>query len=112
MAEDMTVEKDENLSSNKITVKTTGPFELRDPIANIDINENEQEVVETSFVSQMLGLGRLTKTAGKVTQEWDPNESNQNPAVDVVLPTRDDNETVADLNEKAATSNRGRPKKA
>lgn len=93
----------------KLTVKTTGPFELRDPYQNIDIGENAQEVLETSFVSQMIGLKRLEVVKGKPTQEANPNDSNQNPSVGEALPVKDDEPTINELQERAQ---RGRPRKA
>lgn len=92
---------------NKITVKTTGEFELRDMIQDVDINQNPQEVLETSFVSQMIGLKRLEVVEGKVTQESNPHDTNINPSVGEALPTKDDEPTIKELNEKA--QRRGRP---
>ena len=92
---------------NKITVKTTGPFELLDPQSNIDIGKEAVEVLETQFVTQMIGLKRLEVVKGKVHAQADPYESNQNPSVGESLPTRDNEVTIKELNEKAAR--RGRP---
>jgi len=93
----------------KLTVKTTGPFELRDASQNVDLTETPQEVYETSFVTQMIGLKRLEVVSGKVTQEADPTNSNINPSVGEALPTRDVEPTIKELNERAQ---RGRPRKA
>jgi len=94
---------------NKVTVKTTGEFELRDPIQDIDIGTKPVEVFETSFVTQMLGLKRLELTGGKVTQEAKPDESNLNPSVGEALPTKDEEPTIKELQEKRG---RGRPSNA
>lgn len=91
----------------KLTVKTTGPFELRDASQNVDLTETPQEVYETSFVTQMIGLKRLEVVSGKVTQEADPTNSNINPSVGEALPTRDEEPTIKELNERAK---RGRPR--
>jgi hypothetical protein len=98
---------------NKITVRTTGEFELRDPQTNVDITQDAMEVLETSFVTQMIGLKRLEVVKGKVTQEADPKESNQNPSVGEALPVRDNNTTIRELNDEAdaRTNRRGRPAK-
>lgn len=91
----------------KLTVKTTGPFELRDAMQNVDIGEKPVEVFETQFVTQMIGLKRLEVTKGTVTQEADPTETTMNPATES-LPERSDNEpTIKELQERA----RGRPAK-
>ena len=97
---------------NKITVQTTGEFELRDPITGGDINQKPQEVLETSFVTQMIGLKRLKVVEGKVTQEWDAKEFNQNPSVGEALPTRDSETTIKELNDQAEKRTRGRPSNA
>lgn len=94
---------------NKITVKTTGPFELRDPIANLDIGDEAVEVNETSFVTQMIGLKRLEVVSGKTTQEADPQESNSNPSIGEALPTKDNEPTIKELQD--TRNNRGRPRK-
>jgi hypothetical protein len=91
---------------NKLTVKTTGDFELRDPIQNVDIGNEPVEVDETSFISQMLGLKRLEKVGGKTTQEYKPDESNHNPSVGEALPVKDSEPTISELQEKRG---RGRP---
>jgi hypothetical protein len=94
----------------KLTVKTTGPFELRDAMQNVDIGEKEIEVLETSFVTQMIGLKRLEVVSGKVTQEADPHESTTNPAL-TSLPSRPDTEpTIKELVENRTPATRGRPK--
>jgi hypothetical protein len=90
----------------KLTVKTTGEFELRDPIQDIDIGQDGTELYETSFVTQMIGLKRLEVIKGKPSQEADPHESTQNPSVGEALPTRDSEPTIKELNEKRG---RGRP---
>lgn len=93
---------------NKITVKATGPFELRDVMQNLDIGMEPVEVLETSFVTQMIGLKRLEITEGKAKQEWDPNEFNQNPSVGEALPVKDEHPTLKELTE-STTAKRGRP---
>lgn len=90
-----------------LTVKATGPFELRDPISDIDIGQKAVEVPETSFVTQMIALKRLEVVSGKVTQETDPKESNQNPSIGEALPVRDPEPTINELTNKG----RGRPRK-
>lgn len=92
---------------NKITVKTTGPFELRDPMTDVDMGQKEMEVLETQFVTQMIGLKRLEVVKGKVHAEADPKDSNQNPSIGESLPTKDKEVTIKELNEQ--TARRGRP---
>lgn len=99
----------EKTETHKLTVKTTGPFELRDPISDIDIGQTEVEVPETSFVTQMIGLKRLKVVSGKPTAEHDPKDSNQNPSVGEALPVRDPEPTIKELVEKRPA---GRPRKA
>lgn len=93
---------------NKITVKTTGKFELRDPISDETIGWDAVEVPETSFVTQFIALERLKVVSGKVTQETEV--SNQNPATEP-LPVRDPEPTIKELQDKSS-ARRGRPAKS
>ncbi len=93
---------------NTIHVKTTGQFELRDPVSDITIGWKAVEVPETSFVTQMIALNRLEVTSGKATQET--VVTNQNPATEP-LPVRDPEPTIKDIVEKTP-GKRGRPAKS
>lgn len=95
---------------NHIHVKTTGAFELRDPISDVTIGQNAVEVPETSFVTQMISLKRLEVTSGKVTQETDITKENLNPSIGEELPVKDPEPTIKELVDKAPAK-RGRPAK-
>lgn len=93
---------------NNVNVKTTGAFELRDPISDITIGEKSVEVPETSFVTQMVALKRLEVVGGKVTQETDIEKENINPSIGEALPVKDSEPTIKDIIEKTP-GRRGRP---
>lgn len=94
-------------TENKLNVKTTGAFELRDPISDYTIGQKGIEVPETSFITQQIALKRLEVTSGKTTQET--VVSNQNPATEA-LPVKDSEPTIKELTE--GPRGRGRPAKS
>lgn len=94
---------------NKVTVKTTGAFELRDAVTGLDIGQKPVETIETSFISQMVALKRLEVVSGKVESEVNPHEGVQNPSIGEALPTKDSEPTIKELQENRS---RGRPKKS
>lgn len=94
--------------TNTVTVRTTGKFELRDPISDVTIGWKAVEVPETSFVTQYIALKRLEVTSGKVTQETEV--SNHNPQTEP-LPVKDSEPTIKELTENVSRG-RGRPPKS